>query len=460
VTRLRRLVATVRFRITAFATLAALLVLIAAGVALVVTQRRLLTENLDEGIAQRAGQIATLVEEGTVPETLTGLDDDDTVAQVVTEDRREVVAASPNVTGRPPVADPPPASRSQTIRTVHEIPVDEAPFRLVSRRVEGARTGGSTMVYVAGSLDDIEESIAVLATSLLVAVPAVAILLALLVWWLVGRTLRPVEAIRAEVAEIGGGELHRRVPVPSGDDEIARLAHTMNDMLGRVDHAARRQQSFVADASHELRSPLTRIRSALEVDLAHPAGADPADTHRSVLEETVGLQRLVGDLLHLARTDAGSGGSPRRNGPVDLDDLVVRQARRLRADGRVAVDISGVTAAQVRGDGDQLSRALGNVTDNAARHAAGTVSFTLAERDGAAVLAVSDDGPGIPAQHHERIFERFTRLDDARSVATGGAGLGLAIAREIVERHHGSIAVDPDHHPGARFVITLPLNGP
>lgn len=453
-----RLAATVRFRITTFATLAVVAVLIAAGLGLVVTHRRLLTENLDEGIAHQATQIAALIEDGRVPQTLTGLGEDDTVAQVVTA-AGEVVAASPNVTGQPPVADPPPAGRIQTIRTVHDMPVDEAPFRLVSRRVADAQPGNGAVVYMASPLDDVEESTAALAASLLVAVPAVAILLALLIWWLVGRTLRPVEAIRAEVAQIGGHELHRRVPVPPGEDEIARLAHTMNDMLARVDGAAQRQRHFIADASHELRSPLTRIRSALEVDLAHPAGADLHDTQRSVLEETIGLQRLVGDLLHLARSDAGSAREA-GSGPVDLDDLVVRQARRLRADGRVAVDISDVTGAQIHGDADQLTRALANVADNAARHATGTVTFSLAECDGTVVLTVADDGPGIPAEHRERIFERFTRLDDARNVDTGGAGLGLAIAREIVERHHGTITVDPDNQPGACVVMTLPVSGP
>ncbi len=128
-------------------------------------------------------------------------------------------------------------------------------------------------------------------------------------WWLVGRTLRPVEAIRAGVGEIGGSDLHRRVPVPPGDDEVARLARTMNDMLGRVESSAERQQRFVADASHELRSPLTRIRSELEVDLAHPAGADPTATHRSVLDEVDGLQRLVDDLLLLARIDGDPTGT-------------------------------------------------------------------------------------------------------------------------------------------------------
>jgi signal transduction histidine kinase len=225
-------------------------------------------------------------------------------------------------------------------------------------------------------------------------------------------------------------------------------------MLTRIEDSVGRQQRFVADASHELRGPLTRIRSELEVDLAHPDRADPLATHRSVLDETVGLQHLVDDLLLLAQSDSHAA-PPMSDEPVDVDDLVVRVARRLRADGRVTVDLSGVSAAQVRGDADQLVRAIGNVADNAVRHATSTVTFTLAERNGSAVLAVADDGDGIPADQRERIFERFARLDEARG-AGGGTGLGLAIARDIVVRHGGTIAVDESYSSGARLVITLP----
>jgi signal transduction histidine kinase len=231
----------------------------------------------------------------------------------------------------------------------------------------------------------------------------------------------------------------------------------MNTMLERVDDATQRQARFVADASHELRSPLTRIRSELEVDLAHTQGADLAATHRSVLEETVVLQHLVDDLLQLARTDAGAAPASAPS-PVDLDDIVLDLARRLRAGGRVAVDIAGVTAVQVAGHAAQLARAVGNLADNAARHATSTVTLTLAEHDHSAVLTVSDDGPGIRPEDRERVFDRFTRLDDARTAATGGAGLGLAITRDIVARHGGTVAVDPDSHHGARFVVTLPIS--
>ena len=443
---------TIRFRVTALATLAVLAVLVIAALALVTAQRRLLIASLDESLDERVDALEELIESGDLPEVIPSLLDDDDVTQVVTADGN-VVAASTNVEGAPPIAAPPDAADSAVVRTVDGLALEESSFRLLSATVDSP--DGGLVVHVAASVDDIEESVRILTVSLLVTVPVVVALLAALVWWLVGRTLRPVETIRAAVADIGGSDLDHRVVVPPGDDEIARLARTMNGMLDRLEDAARRQQRFVADASHELRSPLTRIRTELEVDLAHPATADGDATRRSVLEETAGLQRLVDDLLQLARSDESA--APGRHEAVDLDDIVLRQARRLSVGDRVTVDASGVSAAQVVGDPDQITRAVGNVVDNAARHATSTITLTLVERDGTAVLSVADDGPGIPADQRNRIFERFTRLDDSRTAGDGGTGLGLAIARAIVERHGGTIEVDPDHSPGARFVVRLPV---
>ena len=443
---------TVRARLTALAALTVLAVLVVAGVLLVAQQRSVLTEALDEGLGQRAAELEALGDD--VPATVTGLGEDDTMAQVVVDG--VVVASSPNVAGLDPVAAAlPPGDR---ITTVDGLPHEDSRFRLASLASEDGRRA----VLVAGSLDDIDESVATLTRSLLALVPAVAAGVGLLVWWLVGRTLAPVEAIRAEVAHIGGSDRSRRVPVPPGDDEVARLARTMNDMLERIDDVSHRQQQFLADASHELRSPLTRMRAELEVDLAHQGDADLLATHRSVLEEAVGLQRLAEDLLLVAREDAGAG--PVGEELVALDELVGQVARRLPAGDGVRFDLTEVEPAQVRGDRDALARALSNLADNAIRHAATTVWWTLTSQDGTATLAVVDDGPGIPEADRERIFERFARVDEARSAGVGGAGLGLAIARAIVERHGGQLVLAPGHTDdatssgrGARFVVTLPL---
>jgi signal transduction histidine kinase len=312
---------------------------------------------------------------------------------------------------------------------------------------------------VAGRLDDVHDSTAALGGSLMLAVPLSTAVLAGIVWWAVGRALRPVEAIRARVDRITGAELDQRVPEPATTDEIARLARTMNRMLARLQESAERQRRFVADASHELRSPLARMRTELEVDRAHPRSADPVATSASVLAEAVNLQRLVDDLLLLARGDAGAL-APGDRLPVDLDELAEGLVRQVRGDGGVHIDASGVRPAQVAGDRAQLRRAVANLLDNAVRHARTEVVVAVREtEDCRAEVIVGDDGPGIPPTERDRVFERFTRLDDARTLADGGAGLGLAIARDIAERHGGGLALHSVAPTGARFVFTLPSDG-
>ncbi len=268
---------------------------------------------------------------------------------------------------------------------------------------------------VGATLDDVDESVGALRRTLLTISPIVLAALAALVWFVVGRTLRPVE------------------------------------------EANRRQRQFVADASHELRSPLTRIRTELEIDLAHPDRAELAATHRTVLADAIALQALVEDLLHLARSDAGT--TALRRDPVDLDDIVLTEVQRVRPSVTVAFDVAGLSGAQVLGDTDQLRRVVRNLLENAVRHARSTVTVEVREEPGEALLAVTDDGPGIPASERERVFERFTRLDDARSARAGGTGLGLAITREIVQRHDGAVAVDPAVGTGTRMVVRLPRAG-
>jgi signal transduction histidine kinase len=448
-----RRTAAVRFRITALAALAVAAVLGGTGVALVAVQARVLTNSLDASLNQRAEDLAALVAAGPSSGALPG-DDDDIVAQVVDGDGR-VLAASPALAGEPALRLP-----ADTPAEPVDVEVDGDDYRALARPVDVP--GGRATLYVVGELDDIRESVAILATSLLVAVPVAVAALAALVWWLAGRTLRPVEAIRAEVAGMDGTDLGRRVPVPPSGDEVAQLARTMNDMLDRVERASRHQQRFVADASHELRSPLARMRAELEVDDTHPVTSDPTVTRRSVLTEVVGLQHLVDDLLYLARADAEGGAETAVPAlrPVDLDDIVLAEAvgRRRSADGATpTLDTSAVTAAQVLGRRDDLARVVTNLVDNAVRHARTRVSLSLREDGDVAVLVVADDGSGIPPDQAEWVFGRFTRLDPARAGATGGTGLGLAIARDIVERHGGTIAVDTGTAAGARMVVTLPL---
>jgi signal transduction histidine kinase len=314
------------------------------------------------------------------------------------------------------------------------------------------------VIHTAAPLDDVQDSVAALMTGLVVAIPLVVLALGVLVWCLVGRTLRPVEAITEQVGEITGTNLHRRVPSPGTNDEIASLVATMNAMLDRLEASAERQRRFVDDASHELRSPLTRMHAELEVDLEHPDTADPTRTRQSGLDEVIRLEHLVRDLLELARMDSGTVAPPRE--PVDLDDLAMLEAARLRATTRLSVNTTNVSGAQVLGDRSQLSRALRNLADNAVRHARSTVTFSTNEFGESAELSVADDGPGIPEEQRSQVFERFTRLDDARNAGSGGTGLGLAITRDIVRNHGGTVRVEGAPGGGARFVVTVPLAAP
>jgi len=401
-----------------------------------------LTDNLDEGLNQRADTIAAVVGD-LLPTELSA--DEDLLIQVV-DSKGLVVSASANLAGAQPITPLRPG-----IRNVANVPGRPEEFRVLVREISSGSAQVTLLVGV--NNDDVTDPVTILTRLLAVTVPAVVLVLGALTWWLTGRTLRPVEKMRVELAEITGSNLGRRVAEPATGDEVDRLAHTMNETLDRLEGAIRRQQRFVADASHELRSPLTRMRAELEVDLASGDLSDPTRTAQSVLEETIDLQQLVEDLLHLARGDDDVADSDFR--PVDLDDIVLREARRLRERGRVAVDLKGVAAAQTIGDPHQLARAVRNLLENAERHAASTVTVGLDETDGRVLLTVCDDGDGISPEDRDIIFERFTRLDDARTRDTGGTGLGLAIVRDIIKRHHGT--VDLDSSAETRFVVELPL---
>jgi signal transduction histidine kinase len=433
---------TIRFRITAVAVLLSAVLLAAVSVIMIWALRRQLTDNVDEGLAQRSDTIANVVVDFTGTE-LPG--DEDLLVQLVSVDGA-VIASSPNLIGASPIAPLGPG-----VRTIRDVPGRSETFRVNTRQI--ATPAGPRLLIVGINHDDITDPVRILTRLLAVTVPAVVALLGVLTWWLTGRTLRPVETMRAEMAEISETNLGRRLREPATGDEVQRLARTMNQTLDRLEDAVRRQQRLVADASHELRGPLTRMRGELEVDLARPELADPMATQRSVLAEAIGLQRLVEDLLELARSDASA--TELQSAPIDIDDIVLREARRLTDRGRVGIDTTAVSAANVTGDPRQLARAIRNLLDNAERHARAAITVSLEETAGVARLTVSDDGAGIAPEQRDHIFERFTRLDEARTRDAGGSGLGLAITRDIIERHGGTIRL-ADGTP-TRFVVEIPV---
>ncbi|WP_040720450.1 sensor histidine kinase [Nocardia veterana] len=313
--------------------------------------------------------------------------------------------------------------------------------------------GEPVTVYSGVSLATADRAVSGVRTAMLLGLIPLLALVATVTWLVTRRALRPVEAIRAELAEIVDGDLSRRVPEPPARDEIARLAATTNTTLSALEAAAQRQRRFIADAAHELRSPIASLRTQLEVARAHPELLELD----GILDDTVRLEHLAADLLLLARLDSGE--QPRRD-TVDVAALVRDELTR-RAGDRHPITLElpepdSDPPIMVRGSRIHLGRVLSNLVDNAQRHAAGLVRVRVTGDADRAVLEVCDDGAGVPESDRERIFRRFVRLDDARSRDDGGAGLGLAIVADVVAGHDGRIEVDTSPEGGARFTVTLP----
>ncbi|MEU5419336.1 HAMP domain-containing sensor histidine kinase [Streptomyces sp. NPDC020799] len=307
-------------------------------------------------------------------------------------------------------------------------------------------------LYVFAPPDNAEPATAPLRTPLMTGVPLAALLVAALAWAAARRSLRPVEAIRREVAEITDASLDRRVPVPDARDPVRRLALTTNTTLDRLETAVERQRRFVADASHELRSPVAALRYELETALAHPDTVDAHQTLHNALAATRRIHTLTEDLLLLARPDR-----PAAHSLIDLAGLVAELVHEYRDRGDPVSLRSSPDQVPVRGDGVQLHRLLRNLLDNAVRHAHTAVVLDIVSDGPAHTVTIHNDGTPLAPDEYEHIFERFTRLDEARTRDTGGSGLGLAIARDIAERHHGTLTAGSEHpRPGTTFTLTLP----
>jgi signal transduction histidine kinase len=447
--RLRAWAGTVRVRSTAVTVLVVAVALIVGALALVAALRTTLTDEVREDAGERAGRVAAQLADGGGPpdELPVGVPDEELVQ--ILDERGRVVASSDNVAGRPAVAPLAPGESEQLPSPLEE---DDDEFVVVA----AGTPDGRYTVLVGHALVEVLESTQLVIRLLAIGLSALLVLVALVTWKGVGRALAPVERVRGEVDEISAAELHRRVPEPPGGDEITRLAATMNRMLARLEAAQRSQRRFISDASHELRSPVASIRQHAEVALAHPGRTTLADLASTVLAEDVRMQRLVEDLLLLARADERR--LRLRRAPVDLDDLVLAEARRLRATTALRIDTSAVSAGRVDGEEAALARLLRNLCDNAAHFARARVAFTLGERGETVLLRVEDDGPGIPEGERERVRERFVRLDDARSRDEGGSGLGLAIVSELVAAHGGTLTItDSPALGGARVEVALPL---
>ncbi|UFU07079.1 sensor histidine kinase [Ruania halotolerans] len=406
------------------------------------------------------GRVATL-DEITVAraETLAALARDDRIADTLPVGEPGEIAQLLDAEGRVL------ATSSNASRTLPVVPVSEtAPLLARTGEGEVAVTTTSTAyddevrlavlaaeyrgepatVVVSMPLAEVRGLLRALTISLVAIVPVLTLLLAWTIWLVLGRALRPVEELRRgaeRVARTGGpGTL----PVPPADDELAALARTLNEMLDALDVAAARQRAFVADAAHELRSPLAALRASLDVATAHPESYQQSELVPDLRHEVTRMQALVEDLLLLSRL----GSAPARTEELDLRALVRDAVRDARLGPEPLVEGGG----HGLGNSSTLTRVLRNLLDNAARHASSTVRVRIYDGE----VAVEDDGAGIPESDRERVFERFVRLDEAREREAGGAGLGLAIAREVARTQGGDVTLTDSELGGVRAVLRVP----
>ncbi len=477
----------VRARAALGATLVVAVALIGAGLAVLLVLRANLIDQADLQAEVAAREVAGALATGTPYEDVELDDDEDHPVQVTDEEDRVVLVSKDlravtgtGATGVTPVpsasagATPAPDDdddgddddqdddRSRPGRG--EVSSDDPDFSdgtaTVDRTtadyrfaaVEATTPDGVTLtVYAGAPLAAEQEAVNTVRGAMLTGLPVLLVVVAGVTWLVTRRALRPVEGIRREMAAITASEdLARRVPEPDSRDEIAALARTTNETLTVLEASVERQRRFVADASHELRSPIASLRTQLEVAEAHPELLDLP----GAVADTVRLQVLAADLLLLARLDAGEkpGG-----GTVELGALVREEvSQRTRDRIAVAVEVPEGGAFEVNGSRGQLSRVIGNLLDNAQRHAEGSVAVSVAADGRGVRVEVRDDGAGVPEDERERIFERFVRLDDARSRDDGGAGLGLAIARDVAARHGGTLTVHRADEGGAAFRLWLP----
>jgi signal transduction histidine kinase len=468
----------IQARYTAIVTTLTVVVLIAVGASLALAIRYRIQGEIFYNAQRVAGQIGAAVRNGNVRHPIPAATDAGLIQLVDTRGR--VVDASRQAAGRPPLSRfrPPPGDRLQK-RT--ECSAEYGCVLLMADRVTPA--ADSPVVY-AGVPEPAILASHSLEYIIATVVPVLTALVAWTTWCVVGRTLRPVAAIRARMAEITVSDLSLRVPEPHGADEIALLARTANQTLARLERAVEQQRQFASTTSHELRNPIAGLRARLEEAQCYPDDVDQREVIEGALSITDRLEAIVNDLLVIARLRAADPAPPEL---IDLGALAREEAAHGQAQGQgapgqeahgqeahgqeahgqeaqaqshgVPVAVHAAPDVRVRGSRIQLIRVLGNLVSNARRHAATGVDVFVESIGGEAVVAVVDDGAGVAPADRERVFERFTRLDDGRRRDSGGSGLGLAISRDIARAHHGTLGIE-DSQCGARFVLRLPLSDP
>jgi two-component system, OmpR family, sensor kinase len=427
-----------RIRLTLAFAVAMAVVITVLGAFLYVRVRDSLDEQLDESLRTRAAAAAILP-----PERRVG--DDESFVQVF--GRGAAGPLTPRELER---------ARGESFFVERDrVPgLEDGPVRLFVRPAENGT------VVASASLEDRDEAVSALLAQLAIGGPIALVLASLAGYALAGATLRPVDAMRRRAQEISARVDGDRLPEPDGDDEITRLARTLNEMLARLEAGLERERRFVAEASHELRTPLASLKAELELALRRPRSTEELRAAiASAAEETDRLAVLAEDLLVLARSDEGELLVDRK--PLRARELLETVARRYaaRADGAgLALAVKAPPDLEGSGDPALLEQAVGNLVDNALRYGAGTVRLEARAANGTLALDVSDEGHGFTAEFLPRAFERFSRADGPR--ARGAAGLGLAIVEAIARAHGGTASAGNTARGGARVTLTLPANRP
>ncbi len=435
----------IRVRLTLVFALAMAVVLTAVGAFVYLRLSDSLVEQIDESLEARAATLSQVVRSAGTGAPLGGGDEE--FAQLIGPDG-SVVAASRGFSADPLV------SGELTTGTTLEREVDLPEEPGVSARLLAVSSTDGVLV-VGASLEDRDEALDGLLAQLLIGGPIALLLASGAAYLLAGAALRPVEFMRARAAGISAETAAQRLPLPEARDEIFRLGQTLNAMLARLEEGLRRERRFVADAGHELRTPLALLQTELELALRRPRTPQELEAAlRSASDEVDRLTLLAEDLLVLASSEEGV----LQIRPTDLEakELLESVARRFssraEAEGR-SLDVSAPERLPIRGDRVRLEQALGNLVDNALRHGAGSVRVAAEPENETITLRVGDEGPGFPPEFLPHAFERFSRADAAR--ARGGAGLGLAIVEAVARAHGGSVEASTSETCGA--VVTLRL---
>jgi signal transduction histidine kinase len=451
----------VRSRTTLVATSVVFLVLTLSGVLLVVATRSALYRAVETTATARAVDVATQLEAGTV---FTSVPLVRGISVQVVKDGA-VVASTADIEGQGAVTD----SASAPDGTTHVVRVsaldaadnqgeagsdddDDGPFLVA---VAGAIVQGRpTTLLAAASLDSVDSTTRALIPLVALGVPAITLLVALVVWRLTRRAFSPVDAMTRQAETISYSDLHRRIPEPEPEDEIRRLAVVLNRMLDRLDASAARQRQFTADASHELKSPIATLLTMSEVAQTHSAGITTDELAADVAAQTRRLATLVDDLLTLAQSD--EHGMRLHKEWFDISDVVNDEITAAAIP--IQLDTTHLEPVRMFGDRRRISQVVRNLLDNAGQHAAGSARLDTQLVGDKAIIRVGDNGPGVPEADRERVFERFVRLDEARSRQSGGTGLGLSVVQSIVAAHDGTVTLEDDPRLGGVLVtVTLPV---